>query len=430
VKYTTATFPITDNNIFKNKMLNWANRFNIFCFLDNHGYSADTAAFDCILAAGCNRSIALQQGNAFNSLKDFYDLQPGWLFGHLGYDLKNEVESLASSKPALVDFGAGFFFEPEVVLRLHNNTLSITSSSQNTAGIFTELDSQPETIDATMPTHVTVQAGMSKEKYIAAINALRQHIIKGDCYEINYCQQFSALNAVINPLYTYSRLVNVSPNPFAALYKLNDKYCICASPERYLKKSGSRLVSQPIKGTIKRNKENAQADDANKKHLFESSKERSENVMVVDLVRNDLSKICKEGTVEVQELFGIYTFPHLHQMISTIKGAIADGLHWTDAVKATFPMGSMTGAPKKRVMELIDEYETTARGLFSGAIGYVTPHADFDFNVVIRSIFYDAANKKLSFSAGGGITFNSNAQEEYNESMLKAEAIVKVLNEA
>ena len=409
-------------------MLNWANQFNIFCFLDNHGYDPTSAAFDCILAAGCKRAISLQKGNAFTALKDFAEHTPGWLFGHLGYGLKNELESLPYRQDEFIDFGLGFFFEPEVVVRLQNNELSITSSSGNVEIIFSEIEEQSETIATGVPINVTVEAGISKEKYIDAINALRQHIIKGDCYEINYCQQFSSQNAVINPLYTYNRLVNLSPNPFAALYKLEDKYCMCASPERYLKKSGRQIISQPIKGTIKRNNENTLEDDANREQLFSSSKERSENVMVVDLVRNDLSKICKEGTVEVQELFGIYSFPQLHQMISTIKGELADDLHWTDAIKATFPMGSMTGAPKKRVMELIDDYETNARGLFSGAIGYVTPNGDFDFNVVIRSIFYDDANKKLSFSAGAGITFNSIAQKEYEESMLKAEAIIEVLN--
>lgn len=410
-------------------MLNWANRFNIFCFLDNHNYHPASAAFDCILAAGCNRSITLQSGNAFTVLKDFYEKKPGWLFGHFGYGLKNEVESLSYRNDPLVDFGLGFFFEPEVVLRLQNNELSITSSSINVKIIYSEIEEQSGSIPAGIPTNVSVKAAISQEKYIDTINILRQHIIKGDCYEVNYCQEFSAHNAVINPLYTYSRLVHLSPNPFAALYKLEDKYCICASPERYLKKSGNQITSQPIKGTIKRNKENTVEDDAIKEQLYSSSKERSENVMVVDLVRNDLSKICKEGTVEVQELFGIYSFPQLHQMISTVKGELAEELHWTDAIKATFPMGSMTGAPKKKVMEFIDLYEPAARGLFSGAIGYVTPTADFDFNVVIRSIFYDAANKNLSFSAGGGITFNSIAEKEYEECMLKAEAIIEVLNE-
>lgn len=230
-------------------MLNWANQFNIFCFLDNHDYHRDTAAFDCILAAGCNRSITLPRGNAFTSLKDFYEKKPGWLFGHLGYGLKNELESLPYRQNEFIDFGLGFFFEPEVVVRLQNNELSITSSFSNVEIIFSEIEEQSETIATGVPINVTVEAGISKEKYIDAINALRQHIIKGDCYEINYCQQFSSQNAVINPLYTYNRLVNLSPNPFAALYKLEDKYCMCASPERYLKKSGRQIISQPIKGT-------------------------------------------------------------------------------------------------------------------------------------------------------------------------------------
>ncbi len=233
-------------------------------------------------------------------------------------------------------------------------------------------------------------------------------------------------SACIHPLQIFDRLVQLSPSPFSVLYKYNNKYCLCASPERYLKKSGNIVVSQPIKGTSKRlNDEDA--DRMSKEHLFNSAKERSENVMIVDLVRNDLSKISKEGTVLVDELFGIYSFPQVHQMISTIKGELKDELDWTDAIKATFPMGSMTGAPKKRVLELIDQYEPSSRGLFSGSIGYVDPTGNFDFNVVIRSIFYDADNQKLSFSAGGGITSNSIPEEEYAESLLKAEALFSVL---
>ena len=188
------------------------------------------------------------------------------------------------------------------------------------------------------------------------------------------------------------------------------------------------MLSQPIKGTISRNLQNSVEDEANKYFLRNSQKEKSENVMVVDLVRNDLSRVCEEGSVFVEELFGIYSFPQVHQMISSVKGTLRSDLYFTDAIKATFPMGSMTGAPKKRVMELIDVYETHARGLFSGAIGYITPEADFDFNVVIRSIFYDQAAQLVSFSAGGGITFYSDPEKEYEESLLKVQAIIKVLS--
>jgi para-aminobenzoate synthetase component 1 len=429
VKTTTASFTIIDHNIFKNKMLNWANRFNIFCFLDNHGYAPDKAAFECLLGAGSKRSILLKPGSAFNSLKDFFDSKPSWLFGHFGYGLKNEVEVLPGRHKDLINFGLGFFFEPELLLHLQNNQLTITSQGTNVQEIFNNIQNEAGEILPRITAVVNAKPCISKAEYMNAIKALQQHILRGECYEINFCQSFLAKEAIIDPLYSYSRLVALSPNPFAALYKLNDKYCLCASPERYLKKNGPHIISQPIKGTSKRNKRNKIKDDANKNYLVASSKERSENVMVVDLVRNDLSKVCKEGTVQVEELFGIYSFPQLHQMISTIKGELREELHWTDAIKATFPMGSMTGAPKKRVMELIDEYESCSRGLFSGSIGYVNPGGNFDFNVVIRSIFYDKTNWNLSFSSGGGITFNSKAGEEYSESMLKAAAIVKILEE-
>lgn len=408
-------------------MLNWANQFNIFCLLDNNGYTHDEPVFDCILAAGCKRSLQLQPGNSFSALKDFYESKPSWLFGHLGYDLKNEVEQVSSRFEPLVDFGMGFFFEPAIVVRLQKNECSISSEDQNPQEIWTAILQQPSEINNNISPEVTLQSRIERDEYLQAVNALKEHIRRGDCYEINFCQQYFSENAVLNPLYTYSQLLQHSPNPFAAIYKLDGKYCLCASPERYLKKTGRSILSQPIKGTSKRHTDDLKEDTASKTTLQNSSKERSENVMVVDLVRNDLSRIAKEGSVVVEELYGIYSFPQVHQMISTIKAELADGLHWTDSIKATFPMGSMTGAPKKRVLELIDEYEAAARGLFSGSIGYITPEADFDFNVVIRSIFYDAFKKSLSFSVGGAITFASNASDEYQETLLKAAAIMKVL---
>ena len=427
MKSETQQFSFTEYKVFKNKMLNWASRFNIFCFLDNNGYQPGTEQFDCILAAGSRRFIKLEPKTAFEQLKFFYDSEPSWLFGHLGYALDNEEKKVKASKKDEIDFGTGFFFEPEVLIKIRNNELTITSATHNVQEIFEAIEQEPPNIAVRINSTIKLQNSISQKEYMTAVANLQHHILRGDCYEINFCQRFFAEDAIIDPLYTYHRLTEFSPNPFSALYKLNDKYCLCASPERYLQKSGQTIISQPIKGTSKRNLLDKNEDEASRNYLISSAKEKSENVMVVDLVRNDLSRICEEGSVQVKELFGIYSFPQVHQMISTIQGIIKKELHWTDAIKATFPMGSMTGAPKKRVMELIDEYETAARGLFSGTIGYVTPDDDFDFNVVIRSIFYDAANRKLSFSAGGGITFNSNAEEEYKESMLKAEAILQVL---
>jgi para-aminobenzoate synthetase component 1 len=428
VKVETRQFSFSDYTIIKNQMLNWADRFNIFCFLDNNSYQTENAAFSCILAAGTRRTLELKPGQAFRQLQAFYDQEPSWLFGHLGYGLKNEVEVLNDTKTASVDFGIGFFFEPEFLLRINENVLTIsTGLSRSVQEIYEEIIQQPETIITGGHAPFNIQSSISKESYIAAIEALQQHIKRGDCYEINFCQQYFGENAFIEPLYVYNKLVAHSPNPFGAFYKLNDKYCLCASPERYLQKSGQVIISQPIKGTSRRSLSNKEKDEASKNYLLQSDKEKSENVMVVDLVRNDLSRICEEGSVHVKELFGIYSFPQVHQMISTVEGKIKKDVHFTEAIKATFPMGSMTGAPKKRVMQLIDEYEMVGRGLFSGSIGYITPEADFDFNVVIRSIFYDAGKKFLSFSAGGGITFYSNAEEEYKECNLKVEAIREVL---
>jgi para-aminobenzoate synthetase component 1 len=277
------------------------------------------------------------------------------------------------------------------------------------------------------PLPTPINNRISREEYIRIIKQLQQHILRGDCYEINFCQEFFAEHVDIDPLQVYCSLSNTSPNPFAAFYKTGQQYLLCASPERYLKKEGERIFSQPIKGTSQRDLNDVGEDVKSKEHLYNSAKDRSENVMIVDLVRNDLSKICVEASVQVEELFGIYSFPQVHQMISTVSGQLRSDIHFIEAIKATFPMGSMTGAPKKRVMELIEQYELTRRGIFSGAVGYITPEGDFDFNVVIRSIMYNAASKYLSFQAGSAITFYSDPEKEYEECLLKAGAIKKVL---
>ena len=276
---------------------------------------------------------------------------------------------------------------------------------------------------------IPIKNKIQKEEYLAVIRQLKQHILRGDCYEINFCQEFFSDSVVIDPLTAYKKLNEFSPNPFSALYKLEDKWLLCASPERFLKKEGPKILSQPIKGTSKRIPGNTVSDNKSKEDLLQSNKDRSENVMVVDLVRNDLSKVCEEGTVQVDELFGIYSFPQVHQMISTISGELKKKISFSEIIRATFPMGSMTGAPKKRVMELIEQYETTKRGIFSGAVGYISPDGDFDFNVVIRSIMYNGSSGYLSFQTGSAITFYSDPEKEWEECLLKAEAMKKVFQD-
>jgi len=405
-------------------VLNWAKQFSTFCFLDNHGYQVNPHAEECLLGAGVKKTYHSNNGKALTGLQEFMTGEKKWLFGHLGYDLKNETQPLYSAKTDPVGFPDIFFFEPEFVIRINQAEISV--EGENATAVYRAIMDNAAT-PGRQGQGILIRQRLTKEEYIAVIKQLKRHILRGDCYEINFCQEFFAEQAVIDPLTVFRQLSAVSPNPFSALYRTGDQWLVCASPERFLQKQGNRIVSQPIKGTSKRMHQDATQDASSKKSLWLSEKDRSENVMVVDLVRNDLSKVCEEGTVKVEELFGVYSFPQVHQMISTISGELRATISFTDIIRATFPMGSMTGAPKKRVMELIEQYEQTKRGIFSGALGYISPSGDFDFNVVIRSVMYNAATGYLSFQAGSGITWYSDPEQEWEECLLKASAIAEVL---
>jgi para-aminobenzoate synthetase component 1 len=422
---TNCIFPITNFTHFKDKVLNWANRFNTFCFLDNHQYRLHPHSVECIMAAGSVDSVKANAGTALLQLQRFISENRKWLFGHLGYDLKNEIEDVCSKHPDGVEFPDLFFFEPEVVIRFDKREIIIETEKEVEEKIFHEICSA-ENSNQIVSRPVQIQNRIKKEEYLSTVQKLREHILRGDCYEINFCQEFFAEKTTIDPFAVYKKLSAISPNPFSALYKIDSKYLLCASPERFLKKQLNKILSQPIKGTSKRIN-NKEQDDESKKQLVNSFKDRSENVMIVDLVRNDLSKVCVEGSVKVNELFGIYSFPQVHQMVSTVTGILKNDVSFSEIIKATFPMGSMTGAPKKKVLQLIEQYERTKRGIFSGAVGYVNPDGDFDFNVVIRSIMYNQTNNYLSFQTGSAITFYSDAEQEWEECLLKAEAIKKVL---
>jgi para-aminobenzoate synthetase component 1 len=410
-------------------MLSWANQFNICCFLDNQHYHLPHHSYECMAAAGSLQTLATAAGTAFEQLQQLYEHNHDWVFGHLSYDLKNETEGLSSNNTDYIGFPDLCFFIPEVILQLSERELLIGAVDARHETIFHEICAiEPPEPGPVGPTAINNR--ISKDEYMHIIQQLQQHILRGDCYEINFCQEFFAEHVIIDPVQVYCSLSDTSPNPFAAYYKTGERYLLCASPERYLKKEGDHIFSQPIKGTAQRNLNDALEDVKSATHLYNSAKDRSENVMIVDLVRNDLSKICEEASVQVEELFGIYSFPQVHQMISTVSGRLRSDIHFIEAIRATFPMGSMTGAPKKRVMELIEQYEQTRRGIFSGAVGYITPEGDFDFNVVIRSIIYNAARKYLSFQAGSAITFYSDPEKEYEECLLKAAAIKQVLGGA
>src|SRR6202035_1628896 len=362
-------------------------------------------------------------------LKKFSLQQEDWLFGHFSFDLKSETENSPSHLPDFIQFPDLFFFVPEIIVLIRLQEIEIGIHGNHHQKILNEIRTAPAPDKKNSATPGLIQKRISKEHYLQVIERLQRHILRGDCYEINFCQEFFIENADPDPLELYRALNRISPSPFSAFYSVDKKFLLCASPERYLKRRGDNILSQPIKGTSARDLENPSRDEAFKTQLAASEKDRAENVMVVDLVRNDLSKICERDSVRVAELFGIYSFAQVHQMISTIVGKPLGYLHWSEMVAGTFPMGSMTGAPKKRVLELIEQYEKTKRGLFSGALGYVKPNQDFDFNVVIRSLFYNRAESYLSYFAGSGITVNSDPEQEYEECLLKVAAFERIIKD-
>jgi len=376
--------------------------------------------YECLLAADAVESCA--SGNLADL--DGFIRKGSWTFGHLSYELKNEIHGLPAAPADRLGFPLFYFFRPRYLLLLQDGVLQVfgPSAEKVLEAVLADLPAEPQNISVP-----AVKGRLSKEAYLEKIGRLQDHIRRGDCYEINFCQEFFAEGAAIDPAQLYSVLVQESPNPFAACYRCGDSYLLCASPERFLYKSGDRLLSQPIKGTARRHPGDEEEDARLRKALSQSSKERAENVMIVDLVRNDLSLICNDSSVRVNELFGIYPFPQVHHMISTISGQVDPGIPFTEVVRATFPMGSMTGAPKRRVMELIERYEEDPRGIFSGSVGYIDPAGDFDFNVVIRSIMYHQPTGYLSYRVGSGITVYSNGLAEWEECLLKAAAIKKVL---
>ncbi|MCC7466264.1 MAG: anthranilate synthase component I family protein [Saprospiraceae bacterium] len=424
-----AVFPVEDLVFWKNQLLHWAAGHTYAVYLDSNEHA--TAEWECLVAAGAHQLLEAPAGNAFAALEAFQKQRPDWLFGYFSYDLKNELEQLSSHHPdgvGLPDLG---FFQPETVVSIQGGAegyyLQIACLQQNPEEVISLIrNTIPEA--ATPSRGVTLQARIPKEEYLQIVEAIRAHIAGGDIYEMNFCQEFYAENASIAPVEVFKKLKAISRAPFSTFLRWQERYLLSASPERFLQKRGEKILSQPIKGTRKRGK-TPEDDEQIMSELAASEKDRSENVMIVDLVRNDFSRNCMPGTVLVEELCGIHTFATVHQMISTVSGILPDNQPETAlrALKDCFPMGSMTGAPKVMAMELIERYEKTRRGLYSGAVGYFGPDGDFDFNVVIRSILYHALTGYCSAQVGGAIVYDSIPEQEYEECLVKADAMVRAL---
>lgn len=415
--------------LFKQQLVQWSQQFAEVVFLDSNAYHQKYSSFDCALAVDAFTSLKTDYQNAFEELQQYQQQSKDWLFGYLSYDLKNDTEKLSSNNLDGLYFPDLFFFQPKKLFLLKGNQLEIQYLRLCDDEIDTDFSSiQINSKFKIENSKLKIQQRISKEDYVEKVSKMLEYIHRGDIYEANFCMEFFSEDAELEPLEIYQKLNAISKPPFATFFKNQSQYLCCASPERYLKKEGTKIISQPIKGTAKRFSDKVSDENA-KKELGLNPKERSENIMIVDLVRNDLSHTATKGSVEVAELCGIYTFEQVHQMISTVVSNVEITTSAVEIIKTTFPMGSMTGAPKISAMNIIEELEETKRGLYSGAVGYFTPENDFDFNVVIRSILYNAKEKYLSFSVGSAITSLAVPEQEYEECLLKAKAMFEVLKE-
>jgi len=413
-------------------LIGWGQeRFPISCFLNSNNHNTDPYhRYQAVVAIGAKSEITSLGTDDFAQLKSWHSNHNDWLFGFFSYDLKNQVENLSSNNFDGIKMPLMHFFRPVVLCIFEKEYVKIGciegfgeySKPDFIVSLFEKLSFSPKRLQKS----IELTPRVAKSDYLHNVSNIRQNIQLGYVYEMNYCVEFYAQNAGIDPLSVYSKLNAVSPTPFSCYYHLHDKYLMSASPERFLRKIGSQLISQPIKGTIRRGS-NPQEDAMLKEQLQNDTKERSENIMIVDLVRNDLSRSATRGSVSVPELCGIYSFSHVHQMISTVVAELNPNMHFIDALRNAWPMGSMTGAPKVQAMKLIERYEDTRRGLYSGSVGYIDPEGNFDFNVIIRSILYNKTDDYLSCMAGSAITIASEPEKEFQECLLKVQAMQAAL---
>lgn len=428
---TVKKYPFSLTEDSKAQLLQWVQQFDEVVWMDSNNYSQNHKTYQAILAVDAFTAIKTDAHNAFDKLKDYQNTTADWIFGYLTYDLKNDVEKLNSNNFDGLGFPDLYFFQPKKIFLFSEDNVEL--HYLNMVGdemdydfhTISKINQHPE--ESAAKQNIKISIRTSKDNYLKKVEEVLEHIKRGDIYEVNICQEFYSEDAEINPLEAFIQLNRISKPPFSVFLKLNDIFALSASPERYLKRTGTTVVSQPIKGTAKRLR-NKKEDLKMAQQLVKDPKERSENIMITDLVRNDLSRIAEKGSVSVEELCTIYTFEQVHQMISTVTCNVAQNTSSVEILRNTFPMGSMTGAPKISAMQIIEEIEDAKRGLYSGAIGYFTPSGNFDFNVVIRSILYNSSTKYVSFSVGGAITINSVPEKEYEECLLKAKAMREVLN--
>ena len=428
-----AVFSIENIPLWKTRLLHWAAAQERGVYLDSNGHEESPFAaggWECLAAGGVLQLLECNSGHAFERLKAWQTATHDWLFGYLSYDLKNETERLESQHPdgiGLPDMG---FFQPEIVAGIRGGYLEVYFIKQDIIDIFDYFKTFDNYVQKDNLSKIKIdfylKNKIEKEKYKKTVLSIKNHISAGDLYEMNLCQEFYAEKIDLDPIRVFANLNKIGMAPSSAFMRWENRYLMSASPERFLQKHGNRLVSQPIKGTRRRGA--TAAEDAGiRAELAANEKDRAENIMIVDLVRNDLARNCLPGSVRVDELFGIHTFETVHQMISTVSGILRPGIHPVDALRDAFPMGSMTGAPKVMAMQLIEQYERSHRGLYSGAVGYFDPEGNFDFNVVIRSILYNTSTGYVSTQVGGAIVYDSEPEAEYEECLIKLNAMLRAM---
>ncbi len=415
-------FTVDDIEVFKRKIIHISTHFENSIILNSNYSSTD---YDLIFAYGVHSFLSSKK-NSLKKLDDYVSQCKDWLFGFFSYDLKNEIETLKSQNLLCHDLPNLYFFQPQVIIIIKENTvdlkyvLGIKPDDELNKILNFKYSFKNQSVKDNL------ELRFKKSDYVKSINNIKEHIRIGDIYELNFCIDYYSNDIIIDPVKSYISLNSLTESPMSAFIKLKSFHLLSSSPERFIKKKNNRIKTQPIKGTVRRDK-NINNDLKNINYLNNNSKELSENHMIVDLVRNDLSRIAKKGTVTVKELSTLYSFKNVHQLISTIEAEINNSTKISKILESTFPMGSMTGAPKIRSMELIEKFEKTQRGIYSGAVGYISPKIDFDFNVVIRSIIYDSQKSNLNINVGSAITFASDPNKEFDECKLKAEAMISSL---
>ena len=383
------------------------------------------------LAWGRKSAFSLNESNAseIEQLNVWLKEKTLPVFGYLSFEAKklfekNAYENCCSDGSELV-----YFFEPEHIWKEENGTwICITEEQPNERSVIEDFLSNYKNIEQSSNEEKLVFEMLeTKDSYIEKIERILGDIQRGDYYETNFCMPLQAKGLLNDAFAHFSKMNNATEAPHAVYFNGNNLQLLCTSPERFIQKKGNEIISQPIKGTIKRGA-NSIEDEENKMVLRTSKKERSENIMIVDLVRNDLSRIAEKASVQVTSLCELHTFKTLHHLISTVEAKLPSNITFTQILAATFPMGSMTGAPKISAVQHMEKLEVLDRGIYSGTFGIIEPNGNFDFNVIIRSAVYNKEKKQTTIKVGSAITHASNAESEYDECLLKAASTLSIFN--